>query len=113
MMIPARVHFCWIGPSLPWAYVFAILSAAERSELPEIILHHTAVLEDGAELRALRNASRVQLSRIDPLACLPETERRLGAGGELDVLHQGLGSPVTQTGVFWVPRLYLALCVDL
>src|SRR5258708_32641526 len=99
MMIPARVHFCWIGTSLPWAYVFAILSAAERSELPEIILHHTDVLEDGAELRALRNASRVQLSRIDPLACLAETGRRLGVGAALVVLSQGLDSPVVRTDV--------------
>ena len=41
MAIPARVHFCWIGASLPWAYAFAILSAAGRSGLAEIILHHT------------------------------------------------------------------------
>ncbi len=107
MMIPARVHFCWIGTSLPWAYVFAILSAAERSELPEIILHHTDVLEDGAELRALRNASRVQLSRIDPLACLAETGRRLGVGGELVVLYQGLDSPVMRTDVLRAAILYL------
>ena len=41
MAIPDRAHFCWIGSSLPWAYVFAILSAAERSELAQIFLHHT------------------------------------------------------------------------
>src|SRR5260221_5467809 len=107
MMIPARVHFCWIGTSLPWAYVFAILSAAERSELPEIILHHTDVLEDGAELRALRNASRVQLSRIDPLACLAETGRRLGDGGALVVLYYGLDIYVLRNDVVRAAILYL------
>src|SRR5258708_307099 len=107
MVIPARVHFCWIGTSLPWAYVFAILSAAERSELPEIFLHHTDILEEGAELRALRNASRVRLSRIDPLACLAETGRRLGVGGELVVLYQGLDSAVTRTDVLRAAILYL------
>ena len=45
MTIPARAHFCWIGTRLPWAYAFAVLSAAERSELPEIVLHHTDVLD--------------------------------------------------------------------
>src|SRR5258708_6986594 len=107
MMIPARVHFCWIGTSLPWAYVFAILSAAERIEFPEIINHHTDDLEDSAELRALRNAPGVQLSRIDPLACLSETGRRLGLGGELVVLYQGLDSPVTRTDVLRAAILYL------
>ena len=53
MSIPARVHFCWIGARLPWAYVFAILSAAERSGLPEVLLNHKDALEDCAEKRAL------------------------------------------------------------
>src|SRR5258708_12050682 len=107
MVIPARVHFCWIGTSLPWAYVFAILSAAERSELPEIFLHHTDILKEGAELRALRNASRVRLSRIDPLACLAETGRRLGVGGELVVLYPGLVRALTRPPLFPPPIPYL------
>jgi hypothetical protein len=107
MTIPARVHFCWIGSSLPWAYVFAVLSAAERSELPEIILHHTDILEDGAELRALKSAARVRLSRLDPLECLAETGRRLGVGGDLVVLYQGLDTPVMRTDVLRAAILYL------
>ncbi|HEV2678436.1 MAG TPA: glycosyltransferase [Aliidongia sp.] len=107
MTIPARVHFCWIGTSLPWAYVFAILSAAERSGLPEIILHHTDVLDDGAELRALQDASGVRLSRIDSLACLAEAGGALGVGNGLAALFQALASPVMRTDVLRAAILYL------
>jgi hypothetical protein len=107
MTIPARVHFCWIGASLPWAYVFAVLSAAERSELPEIILHHTDALEEGAELRALRRAPRVRLSRIDPFACLAEAGRALGIGGALIAIYQRLDSPVMRTDILRAAILYL------
>ena len=107
MTIPPRVHFCWIGASLPWAYVFAILSAAERSEMQEITLHHTDVLKDGAELHALRNAPRVRLSRIDPFACLTEAGRALGVGGELAALYCGIASPVMRTDVLRAAILYL------
>lgn len=106
-MIPARVHFCWIGKSLPWAYVFAVLSAAERSELPEIILHHTDVLEDSAELRALKNSSRVRLSRIDALACLERTEHALGLSGKLSAIYLRLQSPVMRTDILRAAILYL------
>ncbi|HLZ03970.1 MAG TPA: glycosyltransferase [Bradyrhizobium sp.] len=107
MTIPARIHFCWIGSSLPWAYVFAILSAAERGELPEIILHHTDPLEDGAELRALNRTPGVRLSRIDPLACLTEAGQRLGMGEELAALYRGLDSPVVRADILRAAILYL------
>ena len=107
MTIPARVHFCWIGTSLPWAYVFAILSAAERSEMPEIILHHTDALDEGAELRALLKAPRVRLSRIDPHECLAEAGRALEVGDELVALYRGLESPVTRADVLRAAILYL------
>ena len=106
MTIPARVHFCWIGTSLPWAYVFAILSAAERSEMPEIILHHTDTLEEGAELRALLKAPRVRLSRIDPHECLADAGRALEVGDELVALYRGLESPVTRADVLRAAILY-------
>jgi Glycosyltransferase sugar-binding region containing DXD motif len=107
MTIPARAHFCWIGARLPWAYVFAILSAAERSELPDITLHHTDALEDGAELHALKHAPRVQLSRIDPFACLTEAERTLGVRGELTALYRGLDSPIIRADILRAAILYL------
>jgi hypothetical protein len=87
--------------------VFAILSAAERSELPEIILHHTDVLEDGAGLRALGNAAGVRLSRIDPAAPLTEAGRALGLGGDLLALYRRLDSPVLRTDVLRAAILYL------
>ena len=107
MTIPPQVHFCWIGTSLPWAYVFAILSAAERSGLPTIILHHTDVLEDGAELNALRIAPRIRLSRIDPSACLTHVGAVLGFGGDLAALYWSLESPVMRTDILRAAILYL------
>jgi hypothetical protein len=106
MTIPARVHFCWIGARLPWAYVFAVLSAADRSELPEIILHHTDVLDEGPELTALLSAPGVRLSRIDPAACLAETGRRLAVGDGLVALYRKLDSPVMRTDVLRAAILY-------
>ena len=72
MTIPPRVHFVWIGTQLPWAYVFAVLSAAARSDMDEVILHHTDALADSAELQALKAATGVRLNRIDPTALLAE-----------------------------------------
>jgi hypothetical protein len=107
MTIPPRAHFCWIGTGLPWAYVFAILSAAERSGLAEIILHHTDALADGAGLRALQAAPGVRLSRCDPLACLDEAGHRLGVGGALAGLYGRLAAPTSQADVLRAAILYL------
>jgi Glycosyltransferase sugar-binding region containing DXD motif len=106
MSIPARVHFCWIGARLPWAYVFAILSAAERSGLPEIILHHTDVLDDRAELSALKATAGVTLHRIDPIACLTETGDTLGVGNRLAALYGGIASPVMRTDILRAAILF-------
>jgi glycosyl transferase-like sugar-binding protein len=106
MTIPSQVHFCWIGTSLPWAYVFAILSAAERSGMPTVILHHTDALEDGAELRALANAPGVRLFRIDPLAFLAQVGEGLGLGAGLADLYGRLGSPVMRTDILRAAILY-------
>jgi hypothetical protein len=104
--IPARVHFCWIGPRLPWAYVFAILSAAERSGLPEIILHHTDALERGAEASALTGAAGVTLDHIDPIDCLTQVGTDLGVGDRLAALFDGLDSPVKRTDVLRAAILF-------
>lgn len=107
MTIPPRVHFCWIGRHLPWAYAFAILSAADRGGLPEVILHHTDALDDGAELRAISQAPGVRLSRIDPDVRLAEAGRALGVGDELAALYRGLDSPVVKADVLRAAILYL------
>lgn len=107
MAIPARVHFCWIGTNLPWAYVFAVLSAAERSELPEIVLHHTDTLEESAGLAALRQAPRVRLSRLDPAACLTEAGEKLGVGDGLGAIYRRLTNPAARTDMLRAAILYL------
>ncbi len=106
MTIPARLHFCLIGTSLPWAYAFAVLSASERSELPEIILHHTDPLDDGEALRALRRAPRVSLSRVDPMSFLTRTGHLLGLGDRLALLYRGMPTPVIRSDILRAAILY-------
>jgi Glycosyltransferase sugar-binding region containing DXD motif len=106
MTIPACVHFCWIGPRLPWAYVFAVLSAAERGGLPEIILHHTDALDEGAELDALSNAAGVTLHRVDPVAYLTETGDALGAGDRLASLYGRIAGPVMRSDILRAAILF-------
>ncbi len=106
MPIPARVHFCWIGPVLPWAYVFAVLSAAGQGQMDEVILHHTDELADTPALAALRAAPGVRLERIDPQACLAAAGAPLALGEELIVLYDGLVSPVQRADVLRAAILY-------
>jgi hypothetical protein len=107
MAIPARAHFCWLGASLPWAYVFAVLSASEKSGLAEIVLHHTDALEDGARLRALARCPRVRLRRLDPIACLRQAGRALGAGDRLAAIYRAVDRPAIRTDVLRAAILYL------
>jgi hypothetical protein len=104
--IPARVHFCWIGAQLPWAYVFAVLSAAERSGLPEIILHHTDELDRGSQLDALSGAPGVRLRRIDPGAYLTKAGEALGIGEQLADIYRSLVSPAARTDVLRAAILF-------
>ena len=106
MSIPARVHFCWIGTRLPWAYVFAVLSAAERSGLPEVILNHTDPLDDCAETRALTEAIGVTLRRVDPIACLTEAGDALGVGAGLALLYGRIASPVMRADILRAAILF-------
>ena len=99
MSIPAVAHFCWIGPRLSWASVFALLSAAECGDLSEVILHHTDVLEDGPELRALTEARGVRLSRIDPSDVLAQTDQALGTGDGLQKMYARLKAPVVRSDI--------------
>ena len=106
MAIPARLHFCWIGSTLPWAYVFAAMSAAERGELSEIVLHHTEALEPGEPLRALRRAAGVRLARIDALAHLTRTGAALGLGDGLALLYRRHDDPVIRSDILRAAILY-------
>jgi hypothetical protein len=106
MSIPAKVHFCWIGTRLPWAYVFAVLSAAERGGLPEVILNHTDPLEDCAETRALTGAIGVTLRRIDPVARLTEAGDVLGVGAGLALLYGRIASPIMRADILRAAILF-------
>ena len=107
MPIPARLHFCWIGTSLPWAYAFAVLSAAERGGLPEVVLHHTDLLEDDDTVRALRAAPGVKLHRLDAGAWLARADEVLGLDGSLGALYLRLDRPVTRSDVLRAAILFL------
>jgi hypothetical protein len=106
MTIPKLVHFCWIGPKLPWAYAFAVLSAAAQGGMDEVILHHTDELEDGPVLRALRQTPGIRLSRTDPQACLAPVQAALGLGEGLTALYGRLSSPVMRADVLRAAILY-------
>ena len=106
MSIPAQLHFVWIGGTLPWAYVFAVLSAAERSGLPDIILHHTDQLSDTAELQALRGAPGGSLSIGDPAECLGEVGHMLGVGRELKELYRRINTPVMRADILRAAIIY-------
>jgi len=104
--IPAKVHFCWIGPQLPWAYVFAVLSAAERSGMPEVILHHTDALDRNSEVEALSGAAGITLRRIDPIACLTHAGGALGIGQQLAAIYGTLSSPAARTDILRAAILF-------
>nr|WP_321984047.1 glycosyltransferase [uncultured Lichenicoccus sp.] len=106
MPIPPRLHFCWIGERLPWAYVFAVLSAAERSLIPDIIFHHTDEIETGAERSALEGESRVRMVRINPDRYLIEIGERLGLASAFVELYRRLRSPVARSDLLRAAILY-------
>ena len=107
LSIPAKLHFCWIGAHLPWAYIFAVLSAAENSELPEILLHHTDTLAASAETDALSRDTRIRLRRLDAPALLHEAGISLGVGPALQTLYARLEMPVARADVVRAAILYL------
>jgi Glycosyltransferase sugar-binding region containing DXD motif len=107
MTIPARVHFCWLGTSLPWAYVYAILSAAENGGTQEVVLHHTDPLAHDARLRALELCPRVRLSRLEPIACLTAAGMAVGVGEGLVTIYRRLEQPASRTDMLRSAILYL------
>src|ERR1700722_3033547 len=107
MPIPARVHFCWIGPRLSWAYAFALLSALAQAGMDEVVLHHTDELEEGAVLTALRGTEGLHLQRIDGGPCLVEAGERLGLSDELAEIYANLVSPSQRSDVLRAAILYL------
>src|ERR1700761_4755107 len=107
MPIPARMHFCWIGPRLSWAYAFALLSAVARAGMDEVVLHHTDELEEGAVLGTLRGTQGLRLERIDACALLADVGARLGLSDALVRIYAGLVSPSQRSDVLRAAILYL------
>src|SRR5258708_8426157 len=107
MPIPARVHFCWIGPQLNWAYAFALLSGVAEAGMDEVVLHHTDELEEGAVLTALRGTPGLRLERIDARDLLAEAGARLGLSDALVAIYQNLVSPSQRSDVLRAAILYL------
>ncbi len=107
MAIPAKLHFCWIGPGLPWAYVFGILSAVERSGIADVVLHHTDTLEDGETLRLLHSVRGVSLQKIDPRAYLLQAGRAIGLADQLDQLYTALERVVMRADLLRAAILYM------
>jgi hypothetical protein len=107
MPIPARIHFCWIGPALPWAYVFAVLSAAAQAQMDEVVLHHTDELQDTPGIKALRAAAGVRLEHVDAKLFLEQAGAPLGLGAGLAALYAGLTSPVQRADVLRAAILYV------
>ena len=105
MAIPATLHFCWIGPRLPWAYAFGVLSAVERGAIPDIVLHHTDALDEDEPLRLLRSFG-VRLSRVEPTAYLSQTGYALGLGNRLAELYEALTPTVMRADLLRAAILY-------
>lgn len=93
---------------MPWPYVFGVLSAAERSGLEEIVLHHTDALDDDARRRALERCPRVRLARLDPIACLTDAGQALGAGEGLAAIYRAVDSPAIRVDILRAAILYLS-----
>ncbi len=104
--MPACLHFCWIGRHLGWVHVFAVLSAAERCDLPEIVLHHTDTLAEGPILDVLRTAPRVRLSAIAPVPYLTQAGEMLGVGSDLAELYGSIEAPVKRADILRAAILY-------
>ncbi|WP_298222248.1 glycosyltransferase [Acidocella sp.] len=105
MSIPRTLHFCWIGPHLTWAHGFALLSAAAKSGMDQVILHHTDELADGPALGAVVTAG-VTLSRLSPQALLAPVQAQLGLGETLTLLHARLQSPTQRADLLRAALLY-------
>ncbi len=101
------VHFCWIGPRLPWAYGIALLSAAACGGADEVILHHTDELENNPVLEALGAISTIRLIRINPKALLESVGAELGLDDKLWAIYSRISSPAILSDILRAAILYL------
>lgn len=80
LRIPPLVHFVWLGTEFPWLNYVAIRSAAERSGMQRVLLHHRDDLDGSPWYEALRAVPRVELHRLADEALLSsyDGEQQLG-----------------------------------
>ena len=63
-MIPARAHFVWFGPNLPYAYIVGIRSAALAGGFSSVCLHHADTLQMNEELERLLDLENVSFQPL-------------------------------------------------
>ena len=104
-MIPARAHFIWFGPRLPWANALSIHSAAQRGGFDELILHHDTDLSSTPEWPALAALPGFRARRLDA-ASLDALFAALGSEGEaLGRIYARLEAPAARANVLRVALL--------
>ena len=64
-MIPARAHFVWFGPNLPYAYIVGIRSAAISGGFSDVYLHHADELVRTPELDRMLEMEGVSLRPLN------------------------------------------------
>jgi len=101
------IHFCWIGPRLPWVYAFAVLSAARNGGIADVVLHHVDALEDDAVTRAIATEPGVRLQRLEPNRLLANSAAVLGIGSELQACYERLTQPAAKADLLRAAILYL------
>jgi hypothetical protein len=98
-MIPSKVHFVWLGDTIPWAYAFAVMSAAAHGELDEVILHHSDVLKDLPAARALQETPGVRLAPMDGPGWMESLSRHGLQGNRLADIYRTVKNPVARSNM--------------
>ena len=65
LTIPATAHFIWFGPTLPYAYILGVRSAAKCGGFDQVIVHHADTLELTPELSGALALESVSLRELD------------------------------------------------
>lgn len=95
-MIPARAHFIWFGPQLPWVHTLAIRSAALRGGFERIVLHHSHDLSRTPIWPELIELPGFESRIIDARAILGTVGER---ADELSAIYNKLEAPAARSNV--------------
>jgi hypothetical protein len=94
--IPARIHFYWTGPSLPWPYAYAVRSAAVNGDVDEVVFHHTDEIVDRAQWEFIGATPKTEARRLDSEAVLRSIPT---CGPALVELHRRVQKPVARSNI--------------